>query len=220
MLKKQLPLLICFLTGIVFVCQYYIPHKKSEELLTVVNDWMIIISGFAMLLALISLFHTHYIKIKRKNAGWGFSVVVFVSIVITVIVGIISQGEIINIKGVTGLGWIYNNMIVPLSGTMFSILAFFIASAAFRAFRAKTIEASLLLLSAIIVMFGRVPLGEYIWLKVFGTKFPIGNITEWIMGILNMAARRGILLGVALGAIATSLKIIFGIERNYLGGKE
>lgn len=221
-LKRYLPLVICGFTGVVFGIQYYVPHRASEDFLTFINDWMIVIFGFSMILALASLFHVHYQKIRRRQAGWGFSLIVFITIVVTVIIGIISQGETVDEKGLTSFGWIYTNMLVPLSGTMFSILAFFIASAAFRAFRARTLDAFLLLLAAIIIMFGRVPVGEYLWSKIWGEEFSlqIGHITEWIMGVLNMAARRGILLGVALGAIATSLKIIFGIERAYLGGRE
>jgi hypothetical protein len=141
---------------------------------------------------------------------------------VTIVLGFISEGKVMRENILTSFGWIYNHMLVPLQGTMFSILAFFIASAAFRAFRARTKEAFCLLLAALIIMFGRVPLGEFIWAKLFGLKFPVqmGDITEWIMNVLNMAARRGIMLGVALGVIATSLKIIFGIERTYLGGEK
>jgi hypothetical protein len=86
-----------------------------------------------------------------------------------------------------------------------------VASASFRAFRARSKEATVLLLAASLVMFGRVPLGEYL---ISGA----GYVSDWVMNILNTAARRGIIIGISLGGIATSIKIIFGLERAYLGG--
>jgi hypothetical protein len=109
--------------------------------------------------------------------------------------------------------WEYDNIFVPMQATMFSMLAFYIASAAYRAFRARTIEATVLLITGIILMIGRVPIGEWLW-----PKFP--NITEWILTNPSMAAQRGIMIGIGLGMIATSLRIIFGIERTYMGGGE
>jgi hypothetical protein len=62
-------------------------------------------------------------------------------------------------------------------------------------------------------MIGFMPFGQYIH-----RNFPA--FAEWVMQVPNMASQRGILLGVAFGAIATALKIILGIERSWLGGKE
>ncbi len=58
--------------------------------------------------------------------------------------------------------WIFNHVFVALDATMFSLLAFFIASAAFRAFRARTPEATALLIAGCIMMIGRVPFGEWL----------------------------------------------------------
>jgi hypothetical protein len=207
--KRRFPLIITFFIGGSAAAQYYIPHPVSELALTEVSVWLRIITGFAMLLGIASLCHIHYQKIKSRAAGWGYSAIVFVSMIVTILVGLWASGE----ESGTGLGWIYNNMLVPLQGTMFSILAFFVASAAYRAFRARTKEATVLLLAAIIVMAGRVPLGEYIFA-------PISGVSDWILNVLNTGARRGIIIGISLGIIATSLKIILGIERAYLGGKE
>jgi uncharacterized membrane protein len=102
-------------------------------------------------------------------------------------------------------------MMVPLQGTMFAILALFIASAAYRSFRARSREAAVLLIAAVIVMMGRVPLGEYL--------IPLsGDLSQWILNVLNASVRRAILIGVSLGTVALSIKIIFGMERSYLGG--
>lgn len=108
--------------------------------------------------------------------------------------------------------WFYNHVFDPCNSTMFALLAFFIASAAFRAFRARNTEAALLLGAAIIVMLGRAPIGGAIheW-------FPI--ISDWIVDIPNNAGRRAIMMGAALGAIVTGLRVILGLERSHLGSE-
>lgn len=209
--RRQLPLLITLVTGLLFAAQYYVPHPASEQMLTEVTKWLQIIGGFALILGVSSLFHIHAVKIRRKEPGWGYSFVLYAAMLGTIAIGLWLQGKETVNGGMTAFGWIYAYMMVPLQGTMFAILAFFIASAAYRSFRARSREAAVLLLAAIIVMMGRVPLGEYL--------IPVtGDITQWILNVLNASVRRAILIGVSLGAVALSLKIIFGVERAYLGG--
>jgi hypothetical protein len=106
--------------------------------------------------------------------------------------------------------WLFFHGLFPMESTMFALLAFFMASAAFRAFRIRNLEASLLLIAAALVMIGRVPLGEAIW-----TGFT--DVQQWLMEFPNTAAQRAIWIGVGLGMCSTALKIILGIERAYLG---
>jgi hypothetical protein len=210
-LRRQVPLLITMITGLVFAAQYYVPHPASELLLTSATKWLQIIGGFALVLGVTSLFHVHAVKMRRKEAGWGYSVVLYASTLATIVVGLWASGKEAIDGTMTAFGWIYSFMMVPLQGTMFAILAFFIASAAYRSFRARSREAAVLLVAAVIVMMGRVPLGEYL--------IPIsGDISQWILNVLNASVRRAILIGVSLGAVALSFKIIFGVERSYLGG--
>jgi hypothetical protein len=210
-LKRQLPLAITFVMGVAFALQYYIPHPVSEEAITKVSDWMKIISGFALVLGIASVFHVHAVKIRRQAPGWGYSGVLFAAIVTTMGVGFWSGGESKADGAQTAFGWLYDYTMVPLQGTMFSILAFFIASAAYRAFRARSPEASVLLASAVVVMMGRVPLGQFLapW---------TWHVTQWLLNVLNSAVRRAILIGVSMGSVGLSLKIILGKERSYLGG--
>jgi hypothetical protein len=196
---------------LLFAGQYYVPHSASEQMLTSATKWMQIVGGFALILGVTSLFQQHAVKIKRQEAGWGYSVVLYVGMLGTIAVGLWANGKESVDGAMTAFGWVYNFMMVPLQGTMFAILAFFIASAAYRSFRARSREAAVLLVAAVIVMMGRVPLGEYL--------IPLsGDVSSWILNVLNSSVRRAILIGVSLGAIALSFKIIFGVERSYLGG--
>ncbi len=106
---------------------------------------------------------------------------------------------------------LYEGILVPCASTMFAMLAFYMCSAAFRAFRMRNLHAGVLLISAFIVMLGQIPLA---------TAFIPGlhELRQWILDVPNMASKRGIMIGVGLGAAATSFKIIFGIERAWLGG--
>ena len=69
--KRTIPLIIAFILGIVMFFQYYIPHSASEEVLTKVNEWGMIIAAFALAIGLASLTHTHVGKIRKFVPGWG-----------------------------------------------------------------------------------------------------------------------------------------------------
>jgi hypothetical protein len=114
---------------------------------------------------------------------------------------------------------------------MFASLAFFIVSAAYRAFRVRNFAATLLLFAACLVMVGNVPLGTDIWrgiarlihLAVPSADFTrlagfelFSRVKDWLMSTPQAAAARGIGIGLALGSMAMSLRIILGIERTYM----
>ncbi len=211
MLKgKGIPVFITFIVGTIMIFSFFIPHKPFGDLEKISLNWYSIIAGFTMLLGVDSLIGMHYRKITRRTGNWGYSIVLIAGFTGTVVIGIIETirlGTAFN--EASYFTYIYNYFIVPLQSTMFSLLAFFIASAAYRAFRARNFDATLLLITAIIVMLGRVPLGEQI-----SPNLP--KFTEWIMQVPQMAAKRGIGLGISLGALGVSIRILLGIERSYL----
>lgn len=221
-MKRRLPLAIVFIGGVIFFIAYYIPHYFSEEILqrVILVDWLKVIAVFAFIISLHSLLHLHINKIKRKAENWQYSILTISGLTIMFLFGIlIPERALGGIREGSVYNWIFMNIQVPMQATMFSLLAFYISSAAFRAFKARSVEATCLLLAAAIVMLGRVPLGESLKMMTNGIlNFP--GWTQWILDVPNMATKRAIRFGVALGMIATSLKIILGIERSWLGGKE
>jgi len=209
MIKRKLPIAITFIMGVVMIIQFFIPHPVSQQFFRMLTTkWLVIIGAFFLLIGLSSLLRMHYFKIAHKREGWAYSMITLAGILFMCIVGF-------GFGGIRGrlISLTYQSVLVPLNATMFSILAFYMASAAFRAFRARTLVATVLLITAMVVMLGRISMGDYLWEH-------LPSFTEWIMTVPNMAQKRGILLGVALGSLATSLRIIAGIERSYLGSKE
>jgi hypothetical protein len=212
-LKRTLPLVIAFVVGVVAFALYFIPHQAAQDATELMARWSWIILGFAFFLGMYSLLRMHGTRIRQRQGGWAYSLVTYFGFGIMMIAVFYNNGEWMLTAQVRGglYDWLFYNVQVPSESTMFSLLAFFIASAAYRTFRARTTEAVILLIAAIFVMLGRVPIGALVW-----DQFPA--LQEWIMSVPNLAAKRGILLGVYLGMVATALKIIFGIERSYLGG--
>ncbi|HEU4725872.1 MAG TPA: hypothetical protein VFU59_11345 [Candidatus Eisenbacteria bacterium] len=199
------PLVVTFVTGATLIAIFFIPHHSAQQAQSVILEWADVVYAFALLLGSIVLWTSHWKKATNFGEGWFYSAVTLVALTAVTLLGIF-----LGVGGTTPVGRIYDAVNAPLASTMFSLLAFFIASAAFRAFRARNFEATLLLLTAIVMMFGRVSIGEYVW-----SAFP--PITEWLLDVPNLAAKRAVAIGVGLGAVSTALKIILGIDRSYLG---
>ncbi len=212
-MRRQVPLAFCFLFGIVMMFVEFSPHPVSQGLRNEVINWALIIGPFALVLAVATLVHTHWVRIRRRTEYWQYSYLVFIGMIVMVAIGIPFGPRH------SAFVWMFKNVQVPMDATMFSLLAFFIASAAYRAFRTRTFEATLLLVAALIVMLGNAPIGDLIWNKImpFEDNLP-STARQWILENPNLSSRRGIILGVSLGVISQSIRIILGIERSYLGG--
>jgi hypothetical protein len=213
-LKRTLPISLAFIFGWLAIGIEYIPHPISEKAMGVLTKGMILVGATTIFLGVYSLLRMHYLKIRRRMDGWGYSILVWIGFTAMVGAGFYNEGQGFLNPQVEGgwVRWLYIYIFTPCQSSMFSILAFFIASAAYRSFRAKSFEAGVLLLAAVIVMFGTVPVSTSVW-----SGFP--ELAQYLLSVPNLAVKRAIFFGIALGGIATSLRIIFGIERSYLGGE-
>jgi hypothetical protein len=219
--KLTLPLVICFGVGVLAFVQEFVPHPWSAAFREEMTTWFRIMGGFGLFIGAYSLLHLHVTRIRRQQAGWGYSAFVFLGAALTIGAGVFEEVRAAVADVPAGafslFDWLYNYVQVPCQATIFSILAFFMASAAFRAFRARNVEAALLLAAALVVMFGRVPISEEVG-RCLGSWDLFPKAADVLMEYPNMAAKRGIMLGISLGAISQSLRVLFGIERSYLGG--
>ncbi|MEN3046950.1 MAG: hypothetical protein ABDH49_08270 [Candidatus Hydrothermales bacterium] len=202
-MKKEIPIFIVFFIGTIGFLQYFFIGPISKSVYTLLLEWFQGVQGMAIVMAVISLTKRHLHNLKRKKDTF-YSLVTLSSLYGMIILGVFFGIE----KGST-FDKIYEYVMVPLNATTFSLLAFYMASASYRAFRARNLESTLLLLSAFILMIGFTSFGDMI-----SDKLP--SFAQWILDVPNLAAQRGITLGVALGVLATSLKIMLGIERSWL----
>ncbi|MFC2172315.1 hypothetical protein ACFLU6_06745 [Acidobacteriota bacterium] len=202
-MKREIPLAIVFITGIIMALSDFIPHQSIQWFREFFMSWLQIIGVLAVGLGLVSLVQVNIVKINRKVSGWGYSVITLAGLIIMLFTGLVFNYRLPQ----NPFQFLFQYALLPIYATMFSLLAFYIASAAFRAFKARSFLASTVLVTAVIVMLGQVPVGGR----------HLAELKSWIMNYPNMAGFRAILLGIGLGGVAMALKIIFGIERSYMG---
>ena len=226
-MRRRIPMTITFIVGTALIVAMFIPHAPFSSLDENLSVYFDIIAVFAFILGGGNLLKVHLRKIQRKSRDWQFSIVTVVGFLFMLIVGFLKIGGPPGLSGdfLAEGSWfrfMFEAVFNPLQATMFSLLAFYVASASYRAFRAKTKEATILLVSAFIILVGRTPIGHYFtfWLPQQLDFLHIPTLANWIMGWPNTAGQRAIMIGISLGVISTSLRIILGIERPYLGAGE
>ena len=122
------------------------------------SDAATVLQTFALGLGVYSLVTVHLRNIARKRTNWGYSVVLLGAILAMLIPSLLKQEHPNRYNnGVQTL--VFTGMYNTLNSTMFSIVAFYIVSAAYRAFRIRSIESTVLLLSAFLIMLGQVAIG-------------------------------------------------------------
>jgi len=219
--KREVPLFITGAIGLFMILSFFVPHHWVSVPADFLQACAVIVVAFGYVLGGANVLRVNLEGISRRERGWGYKIVLVVSLLGTVAIGIadgLRHNGSFPVEG-TPSKWIYDNLYATMSGTMFALLAFFIASAAFRAFRIRTFDAGLLAVAALIVMLGRVPVGDVAtsWLPEW---LRLGTLQQWIMDVPQNASKRAILIGAALGVMATGLRVILGIERSYLGGED
>jgi hypothetical protein len=221
-MRTTIPLLVTFLLGALMLVEFFVPAGGMRVVVSLLQEWGLVLAATAFVLGGINVLQVNIPKIRRREKDWPYKVVLLASAIVMAVAGFLAGREEIVLTSQStwfdGLrhhakqtfDFLFDYVFAPTNATMFALLAFFIASAAFRAFRARNVEATLMLATAVVVMLGVIPVGEWI-------HEGMPDVTRWILSYPNNAGRRAILIGAALGAVATGLRVILGVERSHLG---
>ena len=208
--------IIIFSLGFFYATVYYIAVPGTIDLQAVSDNLLayltaVLTAGFAI--GVINITRVHMINIKRRRATWKYSVLLLICLCGMAIFSVIASPFALDpnaavipasvIAFATPIWeFLYYKILVNVNSSIFSLLAFFIASAAYRAFKARTLESTLLLVAGLLVMLGQAPIAGLIWPG-------FSAIREWILAFPNTAGQRGILIGVALGVLVFSVRRLF-----------
>lgn len=202
-MTNRLAWIVTLVTGLFMLTQYFVKADAMNAVYTALLDYYQIIFAVSMIVGGIGLLKQHSLKAQRSSQQRGYSLITIAAILFMVIAAMIFG------TGATSpYQWAFNNLQAPMQATTFSLLAFFVASAAYRGFRVKSAPAFVLALAAVIVLVGKSGFGEMV-----SNELP--DIAGWVLNNPSTAAKRGILIGVGIGSVATALRVILGIERSY-----
>lgn len=199
---------ILLVVSITILLDFAIKNPTLQSLATDLNNWAVVIGAFALGLGAYSLILRNGRIISRKAPMWPYSVILLVTMAVFVATGLIT-GSVSSPQ----YNWIYSSFVMPVSSTLYGMNAFFIASASYRAFKARSWEAVVLLIAAVFLMLKNAPIGG-----VISPVLPqIGTVIWDFAGATGM---RALLIGIGIGTLALGLRVIVGQEKTPLGGAE
>lgn len=224
--RKPLIVAVTFLAGLFYAAEFFWPVASSgpdagknflTPYLKPVSDMATVLQTFAIGLGVYSLVSLHGRNVLRRRAGWGFSAVLLGGIIALLVPALLKEYHP-NRYNKAVFALMYDGAFNNLNATMFSLVAFYIVSAAYRAFRVRSREATLLLAAAFVIMVGQVALGQALTSHIPNTGFwanlRVENMRSWILYKVNSPAILAVDLGIGIGTLATSLRLWLSLERG------
>ncbi|MDH3892068.1 MAG: hypothetical protein OEV49_13395 [candidate division Zixibacteria bacterium] len=205
-MDRKLAQVVCFVFGALMFALFFSDHQIAHRVnLNVLVEYIQIIFAFALIVGVVALVKNN---VRQVSTGQDrpYRLVMLAGLVSMPILALVW-----GMKAGTPFQWMFENVQAPMQSTVFALLAFFVASASYRGFRARSIPAGILLVAALVILLGRS-------LVIGPLADVLPDVAEWIRNYPSMAARRAILIGIGLGSLTTSLRVIVGIERTWLGG--
>ena len=204
--SRYINVAILFVAASLMIVTYFFNLPPLAQLATLVQTTVSLFAAFTLGLGALNLTLIAYRQVQKKAPTAPYAVF---SIAIMVIM--IAAGLIPPLMNSPQFLWLYNYVEAPTDSTMYAMMVFFVASACFRAFRARSKEALVMLIMGFFVIFMYAPIGATIWKG-------LPAIGSWIEKYPMAGASRGFQIGVALGGLGISLRIMLGREKAVTGG--
>lgn len=211
LIRRQLPYAIAVIIMFVTMADTVLIDPTINSLGSSALSVSTIVGAFVFLIGLILISKIHVKRISTNNTVLESSVLLG-CLWITLIWGAFQ----LFINGISPSNEpvilsIFDAIVGPGDSTVFAILAFFIASAAYRTFIARNIDSAILLVVAILCMLAKAPIGE----SIFG--YGIVVVGDFVLSIANKAGRTVFLMAMILAAISQTIRIILGYEKGWMG---
>jgi hypothetical protein len=220
-IQRRIIAVVTFVAGLFYFLEYILPPRIGGVIIPL-SDWRVPLGNFMAVLGAfaIGMGWYHLLKAQWQNLITGrdvpSSLGFFAALISILYFGFRHELEKEHAPAWVNMGFdlMFNYVFMPLVATVFSLLAFYIVSASYRAFRIRNWEATLLMAAAFIVMLAQVPVGGWLtaWIPIKQLQIPY--VGAWLLTVVNSAAQRAIGFGAAVGVLAISLRIWLSLERG------
>lgn len=198
LLKRGIPTFVAVITGLATL----LGLLALPGLGSLILEWAAFLAAVALILGILNLLTIHTRRIFKGNV---YSLVLVVGMLS--VFGLAVTDALAVTEG--GVATVFTVVQVPLEAALASLLAFFLLFAGVRLWqRQRNGWSALFLVTALFLLFSQSPLPA-------AFEEVIGPVRSFIQGVLVTAGVRGLLLGVALGTITLSLRLLAGLERPY-----
>lgn len=167
-----------------------------QPLTITLYEWTILLSAFGLLAGALNVVLVHLQRIQEGRADWLLSLVLLVVLTMVFTAGLLDK------EGTASplLEWVYEHLIYPVQSTLFALLAFFLAAAAYRYLRIGRVGGGWMLAGALSMFLIQMPLSQSV------LSVPVRNLLTWLLEWPVMAAMRGVLLGAALSLMIVTIR--------------
>ncbi len=200
--KRWLPLLIALAAGGITLASYVQPNPISDGLLQIAA----LVTTAGLLFGILNVLNLHRRRIAARVHDWQYSIVLIVALLGSFVLGLLpSLGLPI---AATLMGEILRYVYQPLAGSLLALLTFFALRAAWRALHLRPGEASIMLGVAVVFLLASGP-----WAALLPG---LRETLDWIEAYPVLGVARGLLLGVGIGALVASARLLLGVDQPYL----
>jgi hypothetical protein len=197
--------IIAIVVGATVLLGYFIQIPVLQELRAIFLNWALILTAVVLLVGILNLLLVHLKKIRteEKNAFYSLSLVIalLVTFVIALVFGPESPWSV----------FIFDNILLPVETSLVALLAVVLVYALARMFWRGLTLFNLLFAATVVFVLAVPALLSWMSLPL------LTELNTWITQVWALAGARAILMGVALGIIATGLRVLIGADRPYEG---
>jgi hypothetical protein len=216
--KSPFSVAIAMSFGFVVLLGYFFGSNSAGDptMLGVLRDYFlrgaVVMAAMALLVGITNLGSVHTRKIQKGETA-SYSLLLLVAMIGTIAIGIfeISGPQINEEPNTQWIQWLFENIQIPIETSLMAILAISLTYAAARLFgKRMTVFSAIFVAFLLVLLVGSIP-------QLTSRLALLGNLRTWIIQVPAVGGARGILLGVALGTIATGIRILMGSDRPYRG---